>query len=237
MKFTENIGLPVISVLKTLTGYRPYVVDCLVKFVDKIDNHNARRTGNQSIDFWDFSENNLSVVDLRELYTTSSILRWQCYSTHLQTDIKTVRTNAAKAQVDFQESPSSELIMAQNFLTDVNNLLTDIETSKLPRLFFAVDWKIRKVGEILSDWDFLSHASLCAFVSYLTFHSTLFPCHSGGLDTVHVTNFVQSRHCRWQTDSFSTSVRVVSSIFFDFRRLTSDLWLYVLEKYVASRSS
>ena len=67
-------------------------------------------------------------MDLRELYTTSSILRWQCYSTHLQTDIKIVRTIAAKAQVDFQESPSSELIMAQNFLTDVNNLLTDIET-------------------------------------------------------------------------------------------------------------
>ena len=32
------------------------------------------------------------------------------------------------------------------------------------------------------------------------------------LDTVHVTNFVQSHHCRWRTDSF-TFVRVVSSIF------------------------
>ena len=42
------------------------------------------------------------------------------------------------------------------------------------------------------------------------------------LDTVHVTNFVQSHHCRWRTDSF-TFVRVVSSIFFDFRRLSSDL--------------
>ena len=42
------------------------------------------------------------------------------------------------------------------------------------------------------------------------------------LDTVHVTNFVQSRHCTWRTDSF-TFVRVVPSIFFDFRRLSSDL--------------
>ena len=45
------------------------------------------------------------------------------------------------------------------------------------------------------------------------------------LDTVHVTNFVQSRLCRWRTDSF-TFVRVVSSIFFDFRRLSSDLQLF-----------
>ena len=50
------------------------------------------------------------------------------------------------------------------------------------------------------------------------------------LDTVHVTNFVQSRHCRWRTDSFSF-VRVVSSIFFAFRRLTSGLRLYFLEKF------
>ena len=50
------------------------------------------------------------------------------------------------------------------------------------------------------------------------------------LDTVHVTNFVQSRHCRWRTDSF-TFVRIVSSIFFDFRRLSSDLRLYFLEKF------
>ena len=50
------------------------------------------------------------------------------------------------------------------------------------------------------------------------------------LDTVHVTNFVQSRHCRWWTDSF-TFVRVVSSIFFAFRRLSSGLRLYFLEKF------
>ena len=50
------------------------------------------------------------------------------------------------------------------------------------------------------------------------------------LDTVHVTNFVQSSHCRWRTDSFSF-VRVVSSIFFAFRRLTSGLRLYFLEKF------
>ena len=42
------------------------------------------------------------------------------------------------------------------------------------------------------------------------------------LDTVHVTNFVQSHHCRWRTDSFTFAL-VVSSIFFDFRRLSSDL--------------
>ena len=34
---------------------------------------------------------------------------------HLQKRIKTVWTNVAKAQVDFQESPSPDLIMAQNF--------------------------------------------------------------------------------------------------------------------------
>ena len=50
------------------------------------------------------------------------------------------------------------------------------------------------------------------------------------LDTVHVTNFAQSRHCRWRTDSF-TFVLVVSSIFFDFRRLSSDLRLYFLETF------
>ena len=50
------------------------------------------------------------------------------------------------------------------------------------------------------------------------------------LDTVHVTNFVQSRQCRWRTDSFSFA-RVVSSIFFAFRRLTSGLRLYFLEKF------
>ena len=50
------------------------------------------------------------------------------------------------------------------------------------------------------------------------------------LDTVHVTNFVQSRHCRWRTDSF-TFVLVVSLIFFAFRRLSSGLRLYFLEKF------
>ena len=50
------------------------------------------------------------------------------------------------------------------------------------------------------------------------------------LDTVHVTNFVQSRHCRWRTDSFSF-VRVGSSIFFAFRSLTSGVRLYFLEKF------
>ena len=46
------------------------------------------------------------------------------------------------------------------------------------------------------------------------------------LDTVHVTNFVQSHHCRWRTDSFTFAL-VVSSIFFDFRRLSSDLrWFF-----------
>ena len=38
---------------------------------------------------------------------------------HLQKDIKTVRTNqetnAAKAQLDFWESPLSDLMMVQNF--------------------------------------------------------------------------------------------------------------------------
>ena len=55
-------------------------------------------------------------------------------------------------------------------------------------------------------------------------------CAQAVLDTVHVTNFVQSRHCRWRTDSFSF-VRVVSSIFFAFRSLTSGLRLYFLEKF------
>ena len=39
-------------------------------------------------------------------------------ATQLQMDIhwKSIRTNVAKAQVDFQENPSSKLKMAQNFL-------------------------------------------------------------------------------------------------------------------------
>ena len=63
----------------------------------------------------------------------------------------------------------------------------------------------------------------CVFIwfqiHYLHLHNT---DAQAVLDTVHVTNFVQSHHCRWRTDSF-TFVRVVSSIFFDFRRLSSDL--------------
>ena len=66
------------------------------------------------------------------------------------------------------------------------------------------------------------------------------PASQAVLDTVHVTNFVQSRYCRWRTDSFPF-VRVVSSIFFAFRRLSSGLRIYLLEKFeqtdVASRSS
>ena len=50
------------------------------------------------------------------------------------------------------------------------------------------------------------------------------------LDTVHVTNFVQSHYCRWRTDSF-TFVLVVSAISFDFRRLSSDLRPFFLEKF------
>ena len=42
------------------------------------------------------------------------------------------------------------------------------------------------------------------------------------LDTVHVTNFVQSPHCRRRTGPGSL---------FDFRRLSSDLRLYFLEKF------
>ena len=63
-----------------------------------------------------------------------------------------------------------------------------------------------------------------------TLWSLVFSTTQAVLDTVHVTNFVQSRHCRWWTDSF-TFVRVVSSIFFAFRRLSSGLRLYFLEKF------
>ena len=38
------------------------------------------------------------------------ILQMHTHSTHLQKDIKTVQTNAAAAQVDFQKSHSSSLI-------------------------------------------------------------------------------------------------------------------------------
>ena len=39
-----------------------------------------------------------------------AILQMHTDDTHLQKDIKTVQTNAASAQVDFQKSPSSNLI-------------------------------------------------------------------------------------------------------------------------------
>ena len=55
-------------------------------------------------------------------------------------------------------------------------------------------------------------------------------CFSAVLDTVHVTNFVQSRYCRWRTDFFSL-LCVVPSIFSDFCRLSIDLRLYFLEKF------
>ena len=45
------------------------------------------------------------------------------------------------------------------------------------------------------------------------------------LDTVHVTNLSNHVIAGWRTDSF-TFVLVVSSLFFDFRRLSSDLRLY-----------
>ena len=48
-------------------------------------------------------------------------------STHLQKDIKTVQTNAASAQVDFQKSHSSNLIWCKTFQSDLNDLLT-VET-------------------------------------------------------------------------------------------------------------
>ena len=48
---------------------------------------------------------------------------------------------------------------------------------------------------------------------------------------VHVTNFVQSRNFRLQTDSF-TFLRVVSSIFPGFCRLASDLEWFFLEKLI-----
>lgn len=44
-----------------------------------------------------------------------AILQMHTDNTHLQKDIKTVQTNAASAQVDFQESHSSNLICAKLF--------------------------------------------------------------------------------------------------------------------------
>ena len=51
------------------------------------------------------------------------------YATYLQTDTKTIPMNVAIAQlsVDFQKSPSSDLIWRKTFRSDIN-LLMDIET-------------------------------------------------------------------------------------------------------------
>ena len=39
------------------------------------------------------------------------------------------------------------------------------------------------------------------------------------LDTVHLTNFVQSRHCRWRTDSF-TFLSIFAGSLVDFLRFS-----------------
>jgi len=67
-----------------------------------------------------------------------AILQMHTDDTHLQKDIKTVRTNAASAQVDFQKSPSSNLIWCKTFQRDFNDLLTDIELLKLLLLILFV---------------------------------------------------------------------------------------------------
>ena len=56
-------------------------------------------------------------------------LRMHTYATYLQTDTKTIPVNVAIAQlsVDFQKSPSSDLIWRKTFRSDIN-LLMDIET-------------------------------------------------------------------------------------------------------------
>ena len=56
-------------------------------------------------------------------------LRMHTYTTYLQTDTKTIPMNVAIAQVsvDFQKSPSSDLIWCKTFRSDIN-LLMDIET-------------------------------------------------------------------------------------------------------------
>ena len=56
-----------------------------------------------------------------------AILQMHTDNTHLQKDIKTVQTNAASAQVDFQKSHSSNLIRCKTFQRDVNDFLT-VET-------------------------------------------------------------------------------------------------------------
>lgn len=56
-------------------------------------------------------------------------LRMHTYAAYLQTDIKTIPMNVAIAQVsvDFQKSPSSDLIWCKTFRSYIN-LLMDIET-------------------------------------------------------------------------------------------------------------
>ena len=56
-------------------------------------------------------------------------LQMHTYATYLQTDTKTIPMNVAIAQVsvDFQKSPSSDLIWRKTFRSDIN-LLMDIET-------------------------------------------------------------------------------------------------------------
>ena len=58
-------------------------------------------------------------------------LRTHTYATYLETDIKTIPLNVAihvaQVSVDFQKSPSSDLIWCKTFRSDIN-LLMDIET-------------------------------------------------------------------------------------------------------------
>lgn len=56
-----------------------------------------------------------------------AILQMHTDNTHLQKDIKTVQTNAASAQVDFQKSHLSNLIWCKTFQRDLNDLPT-VET-------------------------------------------------------------------------------------------------------------
>ena len=56
-----------------------------------------------------------------------AILQMHMDNIHLQKDIKTVQTNAASAQVDFQKSHSSNSIWCKTFQRDLNDLLT-VET-------------------------------------------------------------------------------------------------------------
>lgn len=58
-------------------------------------------------------------------------LRTHTYATYLETDVKTIPLNfaihVAQVSVDFQKSPSSDLIWCKTFRSDIN-LLMDIET-------------------------------------------------------------------------------------------------------------